>query len=135
MVHASALRLILAIPLALLVLDKVARMLGRREQHKVASLVCLPPGDVLELKVELTGKVDGWLAYAGKYAYVHIPDISWRVWHPFSVAHVYSTGKGDAAKHFAVFLIKAESVSRGEKKNFTNALYSLAAGGLADDML
>lgn len=59
MVHASALRLILAIPLALLALDKVARMLGRREQHKVASLVCLPPGDVLELKVELTGKVRG----------------------------------------------------------------------------
>lgn len=79
--------------------------------------------------------MDGWLAYAGKYAYVHIPDISWRAWHPFSIAHVYSTGEGDAAKHFAVFLIKAASVSRGGKKNFTNALYSLAAGGLADDML
>ena len=75
------------------------------------------------------------MAYAGKYAYVHIPDISWREWHPFSIAEVYSVGEGDTAQHFAVFLIKAAMVSQGGKKNFTSALYWSAAGGLVDDML
>ena len=69
--------------------------------------------------------------YAGKYAYIHIPHISWREWHPFSIAQVYSIGEGDTAHHFAVFLIKAEKASQAKTKNFTNALYSLAAGGLA----
>ena len=59
MVHASSLRLILAIPLALLALDKAVRVFGRQRKHRVVSLTCLPPGDVIELKVELTGKVRG----------------------------------------------------------------------------
>ena len=47
----------MAIPLILLALDKAVRMLGRRQEHRITSLVCLPPGDVIELKVELTGRV------------------------------------------------------------------------------
>lgn len=111
MTHAASTRLLFAVPLALLAVDKMGRLWQRGQRLRISSLAHLP-GDVVELRIALPANSASKrlsTTFQGTYAYVMIPHVAKGEWHPFSIVDVVegpATASGSGGFD-VVFCIKA----------------------------